>query len=61
MPVGSCNPDYHGGMICRADYGGTKWEKSSACSRHGGPHICLLDIKTPVKRDWILVASDRKD
>ena len=48
----SCNPDYHGGMICRADYPG-----KSACTRFGGVQICLRDIEVPVKRDWILVSD----
>ena len=47
-----CNYDYHGGMICRRDYPG-----ESACARFGGLQKCLRDIETPVKRDWLLVAT----
>lgn len=50
----NCNPDYHGGMICRKGYPG-----DSACTRFGGKMLCLKDVKTDAKRDWILVASDR--
>jgi len=45
-----CNPDYHGGMICRRDYPG-----ASACTRYGGIQKCLKDIEVSVKRDWLLV------
>lgn len=51
-----CNPDYHGPMLCRRVYAGTEWPKS-ACTKFGGIHICLQDIKTHVKRDWLLVDS----
>lgn len=52
-----CNPDYHGGMLCRSHYVGTEFDKVSACTRYGGIQICLLDLKPDVKRDWICVAS----
>lgn len=53
MHAKNCNLDYHGGMICREDYPG-----DSACTRFGGKMLCLHEIKTPVKRDWLSVASD---
>ena len=31
-----CNPDYHGGMLCRRGYPGI-----SACTRSGGKALCL--------------------
>jgi hypothetical protein len=49
----NCNPDYHGGMVCRERYPGI-----SACTRFGGIQICLRDIEVPVKRDWIFAATD---
>lgn len=52
----ACNPDYQGGMICRSRYPG-----ASACTRHGGKMLCLKDMETPAKRDWILPASIEKE
>lgn len=50
--VENCNLDYHGGMICRRQYPGKR-----ACVRYGGLHVCLKDIKTAAKRDWLIISD----
>ncbi len=62
-----CNPDYRGPLLCRWDYPG----RSACTKRKNpapylylppgekqplrGDAVCLLDVSTKEKRDWIML------